>query len=128
MLLDIGNLNNRLGRVEEAARSYQRLLEVQPDHAEAHNSLGAMLLAQGRREEAAKEFTLALRLAPELFETFSQVAATLRQVDPALDDAARQTAASERVSDDELAAMANDPMLLLCWNPRRCAILSSRSS
>ena len=119
-LLDLGNLYSRLDRVEEAARSYRRLLELQPDHAEAHNGLGAMLLAQGQRQEAAGEFARALTLAPELFEAFSQVSATLRQVDPALDEAARCAAAvpPRPPSPDALAAMAGDPMLL-------CALESS---
>lgn len=112
VLLDIGNLNSGIGRVDAAAQSYRRLLALQPDHAEAHNSLGAMLLAQGRREEAAQEFTLALRLAPELFETFGQVAATLRQVNPALDAAIGSTATSHRIDESALIAMASDPMLL----------------
>jgi tetratricopeptide (TPR) repeat protein len=106
ILLNLGNLYHQVGRAEEAAGCYRRVLALDPDHAEAHNSFGAMLLAQGLRAEASAEFARALKLAPELFETFSGVAATLRRLNPVLDQAVGSMTA------DTLAVAAQDPMLL----------------
>lgn len=106
ILLNLGNLYHQIGRTAEAARCFQRVLELDPNHAEAHNSLGAMLLEQGLRAEASAAFARALKLAAELFETFSAVAATLRRLHPVLDEAA------ETVAADTLISIAADPMLL----------------
>src|SRR4029078_6682162 len=101
-------------------RAARRWLAMEPDHAEAHNSLGAMLLAQGRHAEASASIARALMLAPELFETFSSVAATLRRVSAALDQAVQRAVAAwprllpldELLPAEAWATVATDPMLL----------------
>ncbi len=40
-------------RLTDAARAYNRLLLLKPDHAQASNNLGLVLLAQGKRAEAS---------------------------------------------------------------------------
>ena len=54
-----------LGQPEEAMSSYRRALEIDPNHAEAHNVLGVALARAGRRDEALAHFEAAARLAPE---------------------------------------------------------------
>ena len=44
------------GRLEEAERLYNSILEVQPDHLEANNNLGIILKNKGRLEEAEINF------------------------------------------------------------------------
>lgn len=51
-------------RYDDAIRSYQDVLEAQPDHADAHNALGVIYATQGRHEMAETELRTALQLAP----------------------------------------------------------------
>ena len=41
-------------------------IRLRPDFAEAHNSLGVVLMRQKRMEEAVSQFTASLRLRPDL--------------------------------------------------------------
>lgn len=68
----------------DAARAYKRLLLLKPDHAEANNNLGVVLLAQSNRAEASACFARALTLLPQLFSSFAGVCATLAAVNPAI--------------------------------------------
>src|SRR6185312_6788771 len=97
-----------------------RTLALQPGFAEAHKDLGLMRMAQGRLKEASACFTEALRLVPELAENFTDTAATLLSVDPALrEGVARAVAAwpgrltiEQLLGVPGLAAIADDAMLL----------------
>src|SRR5262245_9487632 len=72
------------GKPNEAVKLYKQVLELQPDHAEASNNLGCVLLAQGKREAASGCFERALMLVPQLFDDFDSVTAMLAAVNPAL--------------------------------------------
>src|SRR5512132_1947829 len=72
------------GKPNEAIKLYKQVLALQPDHAEACNNLGCVLLAQGRRDAASECFERALMLVPQLFDEFDAVAAMLCAVNPAL--------------------------------------------
>jgi SAM-dependent methyltransferase len=72
------------GKPNEAVRLYQQLLALKPDHAEACNNLGCVLLAQGKRDAAGTWFERALVLMPQLFDEFVSVGAMLVAVNPAL--------------------------------------------
>ena len=50
------------GKPNEAVRLYKQVLALKPDHAEAHNNLGCVLLAQGKRDAASACFERALVL------------------------------------------------------------------
>ena len=107
-------------QLPEAARLYKRLLALKPGHAEAHNSLGRVLHAQGKLNEASAHFAQALSLMPQLFDQFSGVCATLVAVLPPVGDAMRRASAAwpTRLTVDQLlgsaglAAIAADPLLL----------------
>jgi len=104
----------------EAARLYKRLLLLKPDHAEACNNLGCILLAQGKLHEASARLAQALALLPQLFEQFSRVLPTLTTVLPAIGEAMHKTMAAwptrltaeQLLGPSGLAAIATDPMLL----------------
>jgi tetratricopeptide (TPR) repeat protein len=58
------------GKSNEAAKLYKQVLELEPDHAEASNNLGCLLLAQGKHAAASAYFQRALMLLPQLFDDF----------------------------------------------------------
>ena len=92
------------GKPNEAASLYKQVLELDPDHAEASNNLGCLLLAQGKRSAAAAYFERALMLLPQLFDDFDSVAAMLLAVNPALGEGAGRAASAwpQRLSTREL--------------------------
>ena len=53
-----------LGRLQDAAASYQRALDLKPDYAEAHNNLGNVWKALGQRDKARASFAQALAVRP----------------------------------------------------------------
>ena len=107
-------------KLNEAARLYKRLLLLKPDHAQACNNLGVVLLAQGKLNEASGRFAQALTLMPQLFEQFNGVCETLAGVLPPIGEAMRRAIAAwpNRLNADQLlggaglAAIGADPMLL----------------
>ena len=110
----------RQGRLDDAARTYKKLLALKPDHAEALNNLGCVLQAQGKLAEASARFARALALTPQLYDQFAGVIATLAAVLPALAEAMQRANAAwpRRLAADELfaaeghAAAERDPLLL----------------
>jgi predicted CXXCH cytochrome family protein len=55
--VQLGNATARLDRLDRAAASYRRALELDPSQTEAYLGLGAVLLRQGKREEAQRILT-----------------------------------------------------------------------
>ena len=106
-------------KLNDAVRVYKRLLLLDPDHAQAHNNLGVVLLAQGKRAEASASFAQALTLMPQLFEQFGGVCETLAAVLPPIGEAMQRAVAAspnrltaDQLLDGGLAAIGADPMLL----------------
>ncbi len=54
-------------------QAFSKALQIEPDHAEAHNNLGAALLGQGRLEEAIASFSKALQIKPDFVEAHSNL-------------------------------------------------------
>ena len=54
------------GAWDEAARAYERAIAAEPQFAEAHANLGAVLMRLGRQAEAVAEYERALSIAPDL--------------------------------------------------------------
>ncbi len=62
----LGDVLNLSGRADEAASAYRRAIALDPDYAQAHLNLGAILCDRmGRYDEAAGEFRIAIELDPE---------------------------------------------------------------
>lgn len=74
------------GRLREANELAQRILQVNPDHAEAWNLLGAIALEQGDPSAAARYFEDAVALAPLDAGIITNLAETRRRSGD-LDDA-----------------------------------------
>src|SRR5262245_24595618 len=72
------------GKPNEAVKLYKQVLSLQPDHAEACNNLGCLLLAHGKRDAAAGYFERALISLPQLFDDFNGVSTLLLSLNPAL--------------------------------------------
>ena len=108
---------NELG---EAVRLYRRVLSLKPDHAEAHNNLGAVLLAQAKLSEASTHFARALALTPQLSDQFFPIRSTLIQVLPQIEPAMQRAfdawptrlPAYRLFGSAGLAAIASDALLL----------------
>jgi tetratricopeptide (TPR) repeat protein len=65
------NLGNGLAmgrQYQDAARAYQRAIDLDPSFGEAHGNLGAMLSMLGRGGEALKHFERAVELRPDSVE------------------------------------------------------------
>jgi 2-polyprenyl-3-methyl-5-hydroxy-6-metoxy-1,4-benzoquinol methylase len=107
-------------RFDDAVRAYNRVLALQPDHAEAANNLGNILHLQGKPREASAAFARALELAPELHHDFGAICATLIALVPAFGEAMQRALAAwpqrpslgELFGDASLASFAADPLLL----------------
>ena len=112
--------HERENKLDDATRAYKRVLALKPDHAEASNNLGVVLLAQGKLSEASQCFAQALTQIPQLFQQFKDVYGTLLAVLPPLGEVIAKARAAwpQRLPVDQLlghaglAAIADDPLLL----------------
>jgi SAM-dependent methyltransferase len=97
------------GKPNEAIKLYKQVLELEPDHVEASNNLGCLLLTQGKRAAASGYFERALMLLPQLFDDFDSVAAMLLAVNPGLGEGVKRAASAwpERLSTRELLGGAD---------------------
>jgi Flp pilus assembly protein TadD len=59
--------------VNEAITHFQRTLEIKPDFAEAHKTLGDSLLQIGRVDEAIVHYRKAIELRPRLVEAYNNL-------------------------------------------------------
>ncbi len=67
-LFETGLREFRVGRYEEAERAFERVLQAEPDNADAHLNLGLTCQRLGRLEDAADSFQLALVARPDFAE------------------------------------------------------------
>jgi predicted O-linked N-acetylglucosamine transferase (SPINDLY family) len=77
---NLGVAYDAIGRVAEAAMSYQRALELQPAYPEARNNLGVLLRRQGRLDEAAANLREAVRLRPDYAEAHNNLGIVLLEL------------------------------------------------
>src|SRR5262245_59309142 len=80
------------GKPNEAVKLYKQVLALNPDHAQACNNLGCVLLAQGKLDAAGGWFERALVLVPQLFDEFASVSAMLVAVNPTLGEGMKRAA------------------------------------
>jgi SAM-dependent methyltransferase len=107
-------------KFDDAARAYNRVLQLKSDHAQACNNLGRVMQALGKPQEASSYFARALALMPQLLEQqYAGICATLVTLCPPLGEALQRQAASwprpltesELFGSAGLAAVAADPLL-----------------
>src|SRR5215468_9082452 len=61
-----GMADLKRGDAPGARAAFEQTLKLAPDSAEAHNSLGYVLLAQGQLDDAVAQLKTAVRLDPKL--------------------------------------------------------------
>ena len=67
-LMNLGNLNFAMGRLDKAEEYFKRVKRLQRDNAAASLQLGKVYAQEGRNEKAVRELRRALKLDPELRE------------------------------------------------------------
>ncbi len=93
----LGRIHESGGRLVKAEAFYRDAIRVAPDHAKAHNNLGAVLHVMGRLDEALASYRRALDIDPALPEASQNYGSIARE--PAILEAAvegyrRQVAAN----------------------------------
>ena len=63
-LAELGSMNFKLGRLDEAERAYRDAIDAFPGLHQAHAGLGAVLAARGRTNEAIASYTRAQSIVP----------------------------------------------------------------
>jgi tetratricopeptide (TPR) repeat protein len=63
-LLDLGALLVEMNRFVEAGEKFRRVLEIEPDNADAHRALGDLAERLGNLDEAAMQMDVVMRLDP----------------------------------------------------------------
>jgi tetratricopeptide (TPR) repeat protein len=63
-LVNLGQLHEGTGRLNEARRAYEHALSLAPDTPKAHNNLGVVLMKLGERERAIAQFEEEARRHP----------------------------------------------------------------
>lgn len=91
--LRAGMSNERTGDHKGAERAFRRGIELAPDDAELHNSLGWTLFQDGRSDEAVAEYQRALALNPKNAKAHNNIALALVELGK-LEDAASHFEAS----------------------------------
>jgi SAM-dependent methyltransferase len=112
--------HQQVGKLNEAVRLYKQVLELAPDHAEASNNLGCVLLAQGKPNDARARFERALILVPQLLDDFASIAALLVALNPPVGEGAKRAAAAwpqrlplrDLLGPSGVAAISSDSLLV----------------
>ncbi|MGH8809372.1 MAG: tetratricopeptide repeat protein, partial [Noviherbaspirillum sp.] len=69
----IGRYFQGQNRLDQAAQAYQKALEADIRHVDAHSALGTVYASQGRFDDAIREFEAALKLVPELASLYNNL-------------------------------------------------------
>jgi Flp pilus assembly protein TadD len=77
-LLTLGNKSFAEGDFAEAVDLYQRLVELEPRHADALNNLGAAVCKLGRYKEGELHFRQAIAIKPDYPEAYCNLGTLLR--------------------------------------------------
>ncbi|MEO8343208.1 MAG: tetratricopeptide repeat protein, partial [Gallionella sp.] len=80
---DIFNVSNTMlanGQFDDAVASYQRVLDIKSDYAEAHAVIGMALKELGKLDAAVVSYQRALRIKPDLAEVHSNLGNALQDL------------------------------------------------
>lgn len=61
----------KLGKLDQSLEMLRKVIELNPDHAEAHFGMGSIYFRQNMFDDAVKEFTKVTRIKPEYVEATS---------------------------------------------------------
>lgn len=70
--LDAYNLY-KLGKLDQSLEMLRKVVEINPDHAEAHFGMGSIYFRQNMFDDAVKEFTKVTRIKPEYVEAYQRL-------------------------------------------------------
>ncbi len=73
-ILEIALAHQKAGRLDAAREIYQKILEIDPGHADAHHLLGLASLARGEHDEALELISRAILLRPDRGEYHASIA------------------------------------------------------
>ena len=76
----MGALFKKTGKLEDSVIANQKVLEISPNDAEAHNNLGNTLKELGRIEDAETSYNKAISIEPDLAEAHSNLGNTLKEL------------------------------------------------
>jgi tetratricopeptide (TPR) repeat protein len=98
-------LAHRAGGESEAARLFEKALEVRPGYADAHLNLGSVLFDMpGRRPEAIANYREAVRLSPGVENYHASLASALAEIPGGLDDAVAEYQSAIRLQPGDASA------------------------
>ena len=87
-----------MGRSDEAAYHYQKVVELNPTQEEAHRFLGGYYLEKGEYPQAISLLETGLKLAPKRMEPYRQLATAMRKNGASLDAVAEVYRKGLRIS------------------------------
>ena len=70
--LDAYNLY-KLGKMDQSLEMLKKVVELNPDHAEAHFGMGSIYFRQNMFDDAVKEFTKVTKIKPEYVEAYQRL-------------------------------------------------------
>jgi Tfp pilus assembly protein PilF len=74
-----------MGRIDEAVVHYQKALELNPNHVDAHNNLGILLANMGQADAAIAHFRKALETSPHAVRVLKNLGMALVQSGQVID-------------------------------------------
>lgn len=63
----------RFGKMEQSMELLKKVVEIDPDHAEAHFGLGSIYFRQNMYDDAVREFTRVTRIKPEYAQVYERL-------------------------------------------------------
>ncbi len=75
---NLGVVQMRKGRFQEAINHYYEALRIKPEFAEAHNNLGLAFTVRGNLKKAIAHYSEALRIEPDLMKARKNLERCLR--------------------------------------------------
>lgn len=95
-----------LGNLENAAKQFEKAIQIQPDYFEAHNNLGIVYDQLGRTEDALREYQNVLKSDPENIRVRNNLG-ILYEKKGDLDSALREYQAAVRLDPANVHAFTN---------------------
>ena len=81
VMLSLGDVLHKQGKLKEAIKLYQKILELVPNFAEAYNNLGNVFLDQGQLEAAIECYEKALSIKPDYAHVHNNLGNALKRHD-----------------------------------------------
>ena len=105
-LVQKGTQLHQAGRVHEAETIYRRVLDINPDHADANHLLGVLLLQAGNHAQAVDSISRAVAVAPDRPWYHSNLGAALQE-SGRLEEAVTSYRKALAIAPDDAAAHNN---------------------